>query len=594
MRQVLIHLAVLGLVATVAAAQDAMPASAPAPAAIQMDFPETVEVKTLVDYVSKRMGMNILYDEALVKKRVTLSSPMRMPAESLPAVLQSVLRMSGLTMIDAEPAGWKKIVAASDVAAIGRKPAIRFVTVQHASAGELAKQVTALLTQREKIVAGSAKAATTVTLVPQERNNQIAVIADEGNDLDAVELIRTLDTPDAQPAASQIKFYKLTNSTAAAVLATVRSLMDDKAATAPNSSSESLAMKEPFSGPNNPPRGAGEPPVAPPVYRETPPAATSQPAPAAGAAGSKEAVVTADINTNTIIVIAPPAMQDMYKQLIERLDKRRPQVMLEVTLMTLDESESLSLGVELTKLQRIGDNRLLAFSSFGLSTVDTATGIPTIKPAAGFNGVLISPDGINVVVRALASTGKAKVLSAPKVLVNDNATATLSSVAEAPFTSVNASQTVSTTSFAGYASAGTTITVVPHISQGDHLQLQYSVTLNSFTGDIGGALPPPRQTNAINSEVTVPDGYAIIVGGLSRKNTSKTVTKIPLLGDIPILGYLFSSHQDNDHRTTLYAFIRPVILRDDQFEDLKYLSDRDLSAADLPVNLPASEPLILQ
>ena len=135
--------------------------------------------------------------------------------------------------------------------------------------------------------------------------------------------------------------------------------------------------------------------------------------------------------------------------------------------------------------------------------------------------------------------------------------------------------------------------MTPHISEGDHVQLHYSITLNSFTGEGGGGIPPPRQTNTLNSEVTVPDGYAVIVGGLKRRDDSETVTKIPWLGDVPLLKHLFRLQSRNESENTLFVFLRPVILRDDDFEDLKYLSERDLRLAKLPPSLPGSEPVLM-
>ncbi|GAG24942.1 unnamed protein product, partial [marine sediment metagenome] len=234
---------------------------------------------------------------------------------------------------------------------------------------------------------------------------------------------------------------------------------------------------------------------------------------------TRDAVVTADPNTNTIIVVAPPPVQKLYEALIAMLDKRRPQVLIEVTLVTIDTSGGRSVGVEISRRHDTSDEKYeLTFSAFGLSEIDQGTGILTLTPGIGFNGVMVSADTLNLVIKALATSGDATVLSAPKVLVNDNTTATLSSVVEAPFASINASDTVSTTSFGGYASAGTTISVTPHISQDDYLQLEYSITLNSFSGSGGGNLPPPRQTNALNSQITIPDGYAIVVGGLTRQD----------------------------------------------------------------------------
>jgi general secretion pathway protein D len=309
-----------------------------------------------------------------------------------------------------------------------------------------------------------------------------------------------------------------------------------------------------------------------------------------------DATLTSDPNTNTIIVVAPPHVQRVYEQLIAILDKRRPQVMIEVILVTLDTSNNFSLGVQIGGSDTFdnGRGKVVTFSSFGLGDPETDTGSFTLSPGVGFNGIVLSPDWANVVVRALAGSGRSEVLSAPRVLVNDNATASLASIAEAPFTSINASDTVATTSFAGYASAGTTINVTPHISEGNHLQLTYSVELNSFTGEGSSTSPPPRQTNNISSEITIPNGHTVIVGGLTRRDRSSSESKVPFLGEIPILKHLVSSQSRNRNQSTLFVFLRPVILRDDDFEDLKYLSEKDLAEAKLPGNYPESTPMVMQ
>lgn len=165
--------------------------------------------------------------------------------------------------------------------------------------------------------------------------------------------------------------------------------------------------------------------------------------------------------------------------------------------------------------------------------VDPVSGALSIIPGTGFNGAVIDPDSAQAVLQSLSSHSRAKVLSAPRILVNDNATGVLTSVSEVPYTSVNASQTVATTSFAGFAKAGTTIDVTPHIGEGDHVQLEYSVTLNSFTGTGSSGVPPPRQTDQVESKVVVPDGHTIIVGGLNRRSPSKSVTGLAYLSDVP-------------------------------------------------------------
>jgi general secretion pathway protein D len=162
--------------------------------------------------------------------------------------------------------------------------------------------------------------------------------------------------------------------------------------------------------------------------------------------------VAADANTNSIIVVGPPAAQRLYENLIRELDRRRPQVLVEATVVTLDASRDLSVGVEIAG-RRSGDVRRFVFSSFGLSEVNPATGQLSPLPGAGLNGALLNADVADLVIRALAAKRDSKIVASPRVLVNDNATGTLFSISESPFTAVNANNTISTTSFAGYAEA---------------------------------------------------------------------------------------------------------------------------------------------
>ncbi|HMO26088.1 MAG TPA: secretin N-terminal domain-containing protein, partial [Tepidisphaeraceae bacterium] len=336
----------------------------------------------------------------------------------------------------------------------------------------------------------------------------------------------------------------------------------------------------------------GDAASAAPVAPEMPAQPTRSSAPAT--VRTDDAVITADPNTNTIIIAADLATQTKYEQLIRRLDKRRPQVLVECTLVTIDTSGDFSLGVELSQLSDIGSTQMLLFSAFGLSRPDVSTGNLALQPGTGFNGTIISNDVARAVVRALSGNRRVRVLSAPKLLVYDNANGTLASVAEAPFTSVNASNTVSTTSFAGYASAGTSIRITPHISDGDHLQLDYSIQLNAFTSEAANGIPPARKTDALASRIMIPDGATVIVGGLNQARQSESRQGVPFLSDIPILGYAFGTNSISQSNSTLFVFIRPIILRDDKFADLKLLSNRDVEAAQINPDLPTLEPLTVQ
>jgi len=762
----LCSLALMVLLVTSAIAQEAgapetkpkVAETAPATDTIQLNFPENLEVKVLIDYVTKRLGMNILYDQSVGTQRVTISSPTRIPTSSLLGLLESVLKMAGLSLVDAEQPGWKKVVQAKDfldvtsifegdpakvasapgatiltqifvirnaptsdvekvikpfltspggntmlipktdlllvtdyafnlkriavlismVDTSGSKISTRFIPVANRDAKELASDVAKLLADRDKVAEASGKAVNrNLALTADTRSNRLVLITPESAEQDVLDLIKELDVPsevqtrnyrfqyvsaqrfdkiarelaatdvsgdryksvvDAESGLlivtalpkvheqieklradldvsevsaeqNQVRFYKLMNTTASDMLATISAMAGSTKGSLPvlpvekHTTTNKGAQKD-FTGANTPPPPVGEALPTPPSYKPTSDEedSTTQAAPAASqlptmTAKTKDATMTADPNTNTIIVIAPATVQKVYEDLIAALDKRRPQVMVEVTLVTLDTTKNFSLGVELSQRKGVGnDNDALVFSSFGLSKVDPDTGLPELISGTGFNGVLLSPGTVNVVLRALATSGRATVISAPKVLVNDNTTANLASVSEAPFTSVNASQTVSTTSFAGYATAGTTVTVTPHISEGNHLQLEYSVSLNSFKGEGSAGIPPPRQTNTLDSKVTVPDGQVIVVGGLSREDLSDTVSKIPFLGDLPLVGGAFSSRALTNTRSTLFVFIRPVVLRDERFEDLKHLSGKDLKAAKVSgeQSCPPGRPMVMK
>jgi len=303
-------------------------------------------------------------------------------------------------------------------------------------------------------------------------------------------------------------------------------------------------------------------------------------------------VLTVDEHTNTIIAVGTREFHDQLASLIDELDRRRPQVLIEVTLVAITMSDSLDLGVELLNMD-LGDAwDFMLFTNFGLSSLDAVTGQRVLNPGIGANGILLGPDEVPIIVRALATNGIAKVLTTAKLLVSDNARGTLRSVDEAPFTSVNASDTVATTSFAGFESAGTTLSVTPHILEGDYLTLDYELTFSNFTGSSSVAtVPPPRTTNSFTSTVEVPDGYTVVTGGLVVDNSSDSASEVPFIGRIPAFGRLFQSTSTQNTKTKVFAFVRPVILREDKFADLKFISLKDVEEAELIDEAPRGKSL---
>ena len=310
-------------------------------------------------------------------------------------------------------------------------------------------------------------------------------------------------------------------------------------------------------------------------------------------------MLTADESTNTIIAIGEIRLLAQLERLIQTLDIQQSQVMIEVLAISLTDSDSLDFGVELEKMDISTDATIAISSLFGLGVLPGtgSSGTPEIGQggANGFTGVALSPGNFSVVIRALQAVQNGRALNIPKVLVNNNQDAILDSTLQQPFAQTNASTTVATTSFGGTQDAGTSITVRPQITKGDHLVLDYTVSISSFVGSSSNiALPPPRQQTNIQSVVTIPDGYTVVVGGLEIKSESESTSQIPLIGDIPIIGEIFKSRSKSGSSSRFYVFIRANVLRHGGFEDLKYLSRQDSLSAGIDDGWPTVKPRIIR
>ncbi|MEQ9617537.1 MAG: secretin N-terminal domain-containing protein [Phycisphaerales bacterium] len=325
--------------------------------------------------------------------------------------------------------------------------------------------------------------------------------------------------------------------------------------------------------------------------------------PATGYSGSSVTMLTGgqltlnvDAHTNTIIAVGDSAMIEQLESLITDLDRRQPQVMVEITLVSLSEGDALDLGVELTQQFERGGTVFNLSSLFGLGS-GAATG--GLSSGSGFTGNIINAGDFSVLVRAVEAISDGRTISVPKILANNNAQSSVRGVAREPFTSINASDTVATTSFGGTEDAGTTVTVTPQIAEGDHVVLEYAIELSAFTGEAvategGGVVPPSSQQNSFEGSVTVPDGHVVIIGGLDNVTDTNSRSQVPLFGDLPIIGALFGATSNSDTRSRFYAFIHVTILRDAGFEDLKSISRGDLAGAGVSDGHPTLSPLWIE
>jgi general secretion pathway protein D len=314
-----------------------------------------------------------------------------------------------------------------------------------------------------------------------------------------------------------------------------------------------------------------------------------------GEIGTSPVSLAADEGSNRILAFGPASLLDQVGMLVETLDVRNAQVLVETLVVVLNEDETKALGVELQGLRAEGDAQIGLASLFGLGSPNpTSLALPAAT-GAGFSTTVLDPGDFSAVVRALETLTEGRSLTIPKVLVNNNAQATLDSTLQTPYASTNASTTVATTSFGGTFDAGTAISVKPQVADGDLVVIEYSVSLSRFTGESADpTLPPPRQETKLQSVVTVPDGHTIVIGGLEIESESDRVSEVPILGDLPIVEHLFQDRSRIQGKSRFYVFLKCTVMRSQSFEDLKYESGEIMAAVDVDDGWPKLEPRVIR
>jgi type II secretory pathway component GspD/PulD (secretin) len=316
----------------------------------------------------------------------------------------------------------------------------------------------------------------------------------------------------------------------------------------------------------------------------------------------EDIIIVPDKSTFSILVYASKKNQEWIGNLIKQLDKRRPQVLIDVMLVAITEDDSFTYDLQLvSKLPQMaagGSMQKLPalLSPFPSNTVKEVTSYPGSTGGQGF----YADSHIQALLTLMQKKGYGRVLARPKILVNDNEkghidTTTTIYVARIsnqylPNTTTTATTTntaITSTTFDQFPS-GIKLDITPHISEGSLLRLELQMSRSSQAPPPAGALPDtppnPKTEDNVNTVVTVPDDSTIILGGIITLNQVKNNSKVPFLGDIPIAGGLFRNINNTSNQSKLYVFVKANILRPDEtvagLEDLRKMSDRNRGAVE--------------
>ena len=305
--------------------------------------------------------------------------------------------------------------------------------------------------------------------------------------------------------------------------------------------------------------------------------------------------VIADVGNNQIVITAPRQTQDEFAQLIERIDLRRAQVYIEATIVAVSDTDAFRLAIESQFLDLNGDGEGGGVrTNFGLSTLDVFTNSTAV--ATGLPGVtaaLIKDEYIPFIISATQRDSNSRVIATPQLLVDDNSEATVLTSQEVPYQTTIASDISERTTFE-FVTAETSLTVTPQISAGGTIRMDYGILLEAFNGTALEGAPPPKQTNEISGEsVTVPSDSTVVIGGLVVENNGETVVRVPLLGDIPLVGHFFRDTRKDGSKTTLYVFLKPRVLRNPTLRDYRLITQGPQAASGLEYDIPVLPPIVM-
>jgi len=290
-------------------------------------------------------------------------------------------------------------------------------------------------------------------------------------------------------------------------------------------------------------------------------------------------MIQADLGSNALIITAPEAVFANLKAVVEKLDVRRAQVLVEALIAEVAADKAAEFGIQWLFLDGLNNSGNSAIGAFGNTSSTSNIGALASNPAAiaqGFNlglvkGVINVP-GIGEIVnlaalaRALVTTANATILSAPTLLTLDNEESKISVGSNVPFltgqfTLTGNSNTASPFQTIERRDVGLTLRVKPQISQGGTVRLQIFQELSKVRQ---GSTDPTLATTdkrTLESTVLVDDGQIIVMGGLIQDTVQEGEDSVPLLGDLPFLGNLFRYNTRNHSRNNLMIFLRPVVVR---------------------------------
>jgi general secretion pathway protein D len=589
---------------------------------ISMDF-DQVDIKVFIKFISELTGKNFVIDDK-VRGKVTVLSPSKISVEEAYKVFESVLEVNGFTTVPsgkvikvvpsvearqksvelrraplfvprpndriitqilpllyAEAQEVRKLLAPlvskqgvviaydpTDILIITdfqsniqrllsiveeidvefQDATITVVPLEYASAESLSTTVSGLLESRQKQVKGR-RAGPPLKILSYDRINVIIVLADRQNTQMIKALVKALDQPTPKGAGNvQVVYLE-------------------------NAQAEELAKV--LTGLPTKPQTKGEQPII-----------------------STEVKIVADKATNSLVITAKPEEYQVLEPIIQQLDIPRKQVYVEALIMEVRATLQISVGVDWTAAGEtnlpLGADDGVAFGGSRTSGVSVFDQFGNLALPAGLSaGVVSFPVTIGGVtftnlatlITAAQTDNNFNVIATPQLMTLDNEEASVVVAENIPF-STRVDEGTSTTDRAiqsfEYRDVGVTLKITPQINEKRFVKLKIFEEISRVVSETTQLSPtqvvlaPTTTKRTAETNVQVRDGQTVVIAGLVGDNVDVSTTKVPCLGDIPIVGWLFKSESRNTTRTNLLIFLTPYIVATPEEADQIYLKKSNM------------------
>jgi general secretion pathway protein D len=407
---------------------------------------------------------------------------------------------------------------------------IEVVAMQNASAGEVVRTMTALNVAQAQAEGGLAP----LRVVADERSNSILLAGDKTQRLRARTLIAYLDTPLASGGDTRVRYLRYADAEKIAV-----------------------KLKEQIAAPSG--------------------AAGSASGSAAAIGGG--ATIWAEPETNALVITAPAKTMTSLMTVIDKLDIRRAQVIVEAIIVEVSADKSAELGVNWLIDGSNSDQAVGGFiepvggtSIFDLVRAAQDPAAISGAPRGTTVGVgRLGNTGVNfgAVLRALRGDSTTNIIATPSIVTMDNQAAEIKVAQEVPFvtgqftnTSGNVGNSLNPFQTIQRQEVGTILKITPQINEGDAVMLKIEQESSSIAASSSGAVDLITNKRTISTNVLIEDGGTVVLGGLIQDSQTGGEQRVPFLGRIPVIGEAFRTRSAKKTKTNLMVFIQPRILRD--------------------------------